>query len=138
MQFQWMNELKQFLAGEFEWGSVDNVKRIFEVNVFGVIRVTKAFLPLIRKSKGRIVNLASVAGRLTGIGNLLIFFKWSFILCIFLRSLNLLNDKAFNYCAFRFFETWNGQMVSESDYNWTSSIQVSSFAMNIIINKYYE
>lgn len=70
-----MNELKQFLAGEFEWGSVDNVKRIFEVNVFGVIRVTKAFLPLIRKSKGRIVNLASVAGRLTGIGNLLIFFK---------------------------------------------------------------
>eukprot|EP01104_Vermistella_antarctica_P002700 TRINITY_DN12917_c0_g1_i1.p1 TRINITY_DN12917_c0_g1~~TRINITY_DN12917_c0_g1_i1.p1 ORF type:complete len:320 (+),score=77.33 TRINITY_DN12917_c0_g1_i1:25-960(+) len=34
------------------------------VNVFGVARMTHAFLPMIRRSKGRIINLASVAGRL--------------------------------------------------------------------------
>ncbi len=34
-----------------------------EVNLFGAIRVTKAFVPLIRKSKGRIVNVSSMLGR---------------------------------------------------------------------------
>jgi len=35
------------------------------VNLFGAIRVTKAFAPLIRKSKGRIVNVSSILGRAT-------------------------------------------------------------------------
>ena len=34
-----------------------------EVNVWGVIRVTKASLPLIRKYQGRIVNVVSMLGR---------------------------------------------------------------------------
>ena len=33
------------------------------VNLFGAIRVTKAFLPLIRKNHGRIVNVSSILGR---------------------------------------------------------------------------
>lgn len=33
------------------------------VNAFGVIRVTNAFLPLIRKSQGRIVNVSSILAR---------------------------------------------------------------------------
>lgn len=33
------------------------------VNLFGAIRVTKKFAPLIRKSKGRIVNVSSMMGR---------------------------------------------------------------------------
>lgn len=33
------------------------------MNVLGVMRVTKAFLPLIRKSQGRIVNVSSILGR---------------------------------------------------------------------------
>ncbi len=37
--------------------------QVAEVNLFGVIRVTKAFAPLIRNSKGRIVNVSSVLGR---------------------------------------------------------------------------
>ncbi|GFU09674.1 hypothetical protein NPIL_125091 [Nephila pilipes] len=36
-----------------------------EVNTFGVVRITKAFLPLLRKSKGRIINITSLAGRTT-------------------------------------------------------------------------
>ncbi|GFT04203.1 estradiol 17-beta-dehydrogenase 2 [Nephila pilipes] len=38
-------------------------KDCMEVNLFGVIRVTKAFLPLLRRSKGRIVNITSLGGR---------------------------------------------------------------------------
>jgi NAD(P)-dependent dehydrogenase (short-subunit alcohol dehydrogenase family) len=38
-------------------------QQIFDVNVWGVIRVTKACLPLLRKSKGRVVNMASITGR---------------------------------------------------------------------------
>ncbi|KAH9508455.1 Retinol dehydrogenase 16 [Bulinus truncatus] len=37
---------------------------VFDVNVFGLIEVTRHFLPLVRKAKGRVVNTASVAGRL--------------------------------------------------------------------------
>ena len=39
---------------------------LFNVNVFGVFRVTKAFAPMIIDSKGRIVNISSIAGTLSG------------------------------------------------------------------------
>ena len=39
--------------GEVEWCNLDVYKRISEVNVFGAIRVTKTFLPLVRKAKGK-------------------------------------------------------------------------------------
>jgi len=46
--------------------SVDEVRTIWETNVFGVLAVTQAFVPLLRKSKGaRIVNVSSSLGSLT-------------------------------------------------------------------------
>lgn len=39
-------------------------KRCMDVNFFGAVEVTKAFLPLLRKSKGRLVNISSMAGEL--------------------------------------------------------------------------
>ncbi|MEH3088993.1 MAG: SDR family NAD(P)-dependent oxidoreductase [Microbacterium arborescens] len=36
----------------------------FEVNVFGQVRVTRALLPALRKSRGRIVNISSVGAEL--------------------------------------------------------------------------
>lgn len=39
------------------------VVQVSSVNVLGVMRVTRAFLPLIRKSQGRIVNVSSILGR---------------------------------------------------------------------------
>ena len=48
---------------EIEWCSVQQFQRIFDVNVIGLVRVTKTFLPLVRNVKGRIVNVASLAGQ---------------------------------------------------------------------------
>ena len=46
--------------------SVDEVRTIWETDVFGVLAVTQAFLPLLRKSKAaRIVNVSSSLGSLT-------------------------------------------------------------------------
>jgi len=45
---------------------IENFRKTFETNVFGLFAVTKAFLPLIRKSTaGRIVNMSSALGSLT-------------------------------------------------------------------------
>ena len=45
---------------------VDALRRTYETNVFGVFAVTKALLPLLRKSEaGRIVNVSSGLGSLT-------------------------------------------------------------------------
>lgn len=37
--------------------------QIAAVNLFGTMRTTKTFLPLIRKSQGRVVNVSSTLGR---------------------------------------------------------------------------
>jgi 1-acylglycerone phosphate reductase len=41
---------------------IDMAKEMYEVNVWGLIAVTKAFAPLIIEEKGSIVNMASIAG----------------------------------------------------------------------------
>ncbi|KAH6923553.1 hypothetical protein HPB50_002192 [Hyalomma asiaticum] len=51
--------------GLLEWASMPYIKKIFDVNVFGVVNVSKKFLPLLRKSKGRLVIVGSVLGRST-------------------------------------------------------------------------
>ncbi|XP_054707813.1 short-chain dehydrogenase/reductase family 9C member 7-like [Uloborus diversus] len=48
--------------GELEWTPLEVYKKQFEVNTFGVVRVTQAFLPLLRRSKGRVVTTTSVGG----------------------------------------------------------------------------
>ncbi|MER8973925.1 MULTISPECIES: oxidoreductase [unclassified Mesorhizobium] len=51
------------LLGGAEESSMAQAKSLFDVNVFGVMRVTKAVLPTMRRQgKGRIVNLSSVQG----------------------------------------------------------------------------
>lgn len=46
-----------------EEGELAAVQAMFDVNVFGVIRVTQALLPVLRRTRGTIVQLSSVAGR---------------------------------------------------------------------------
>jgi len=48
--------------GTVELESVDDVRAVMEVNFFGVVAVTKAALPLLRESGGRVVTVSSVGG----------------------------------------------------------------------------
>ncbi len=54
------------LVGPFEASTGEQIKRQFDTNVFGLMNVTRAVLPLFREKKeGVIVNVASVGGRIT-------------------------------------------------------------------------
>lgn len=51
------------LLGGAEESSTAQAQALFDVNVFGVLRVTRAVLPAMRRQgKGRIINLSSVLG----------------------------------------------------------------------------
>jgi NAD(P)-dependent dehydrogenase (short-subunit alcohol dehydrogenase family) len=53
------------LTGAFEDIGIDEIKALYETNVFGVIRVTQAVLPIMRKQRsGRIINISSGAGKI--------------------------------------------------------------------------
>jgi NAD(P)-dependent dehydrogenase (short-subunit alcohol dehydrogenase family) len=53
-------------SGRASAASLDDVRAMFETNVFGVIAVTQAMLPLLREAPvARIVNVSSSAGSLT-------------------------------------------------------------------------
>jgi NAD(P)-dependent dehydrogenase (short-subunit alcohol dehydrogenase family) len=53
-------------GGPIEFLPLDEWRGQFDVNVFGQLAVTKAALPLIRLTKGRIVFIGSIAGRVAG------------------------------------------------------------------------
>lgn len=51
------------IAGPLIHIKSEDLRRQFEVNVFGVLNVTKAFLPLLKgESPGRIINVSSLSG----------------------------------------------------------------------------
>ncbi|XP_011844358.1 PREDICTED: D-beta-hydroxybutyrate dehydrogenase, mitochondrial isoform X1 [Mandrillus leucophaeus] len=50
--------------GEVEFTSMETYKEVAEVNLWGTVRMTKSFLPLIRRAKGRVVNMSSMLGRM--------------------------------------------------------------------------
>lgn len=49
-------------VGTIEQSSVDDVRAAMEVNFFGVVAVTRAALPYLRASKGRVITVSSVGG----------------------------------------------------------------------------
>lgn len=51
------------VSGPIEFIPVEELRRQLEVNVVGQIAVTKAFLPMLRKGRGRVVNIGSIGGR---------------------------------------------------------------------------
>jgi NAD(P)-dependent dehydrogenase (short-subunit alcohol dehydrogenase family) len=52
------------VSAPLEFQPLEDIRRGFEVNVLGQIAVTQAFLPLLRETRGRIVNICSIGDRL--------------------------------------------------------------------------
>ncbi|XP_018121153.1 D-beta-hydroxybutyrate dehydrogenase, mitochondrial isoform X2 [Xenopus laevis] len=50
--------------GDVEFTTLDKYKEVMDVNLWGTVRITKAFLPLIRRAKGRVVCVGSTLGRM--------------------------------------------------------------------------
>lgn len=51
-----------------EWLLKEDFMKVLDVNLLGLIEVTLSLLPLIRKAKGRVVNVSSIGGRVALIG----------------------------------------------------------------------
>jgi NAD(P)-dependent dehydrogenase (short-subunit alcohol dehydrogenase family) len=62
-----VNNAGYALSGAAEESSVDQVRSLFDTNFLGVVRVTNAVLPLMRRQGyGRILNIGSVMGLIPG------------------------------------------------------------------------
>ena len=60
-----VNNAGQADVTPIEFNPIDQFRRVFEVNVFGLVAVTQAFLPLLHRARGRIVNIGSIGGMIT-------------------------------------------------------------------------
>jgi len=64
-----VNNAGMGLGGPLALQPLDEIRRVFEVNVFGAVTVSQAFIPLLGADRaltggpGRIVNITSVAGK---------------------------------------------------------------------------
>jgi len=44
---------------------IEEWQHLYQINLFGPVRLVKMFLPIIRKTKGRIINIGSISGRIS-------------------------------------------------------------------------
>jgi NAD(P)-dependent dehydrogenase (short-subunit alcohol dehydrogenase family) len=64
-----VNNAGMATGGPLAFESLDDIRRVFEVNVFGAVAGSQAFIPLLGADRaltgepGRIVNITSVAGK---------------------------------------------------------------------------
>jgi 1-acylglycerone phosphate reductase len=58
-----VNNAGQGLVGPTTDVPMEHVHQLFEVNVFGLIAVTQAFVNLVVKAQGKILNIGSLAGQ---------------------------------------------------------------------------
>lgn len=58
-----VNNAGILVSAPLEFVSAEQLRRQFEVNIFGTVAVTQAVMPLLRIARGRIVTIGSIAGR---------------------------------------------------------------------------
>jgi len=56
------------VGGPVEYVSEEDWRWVFDVNLFGVVALTKAAMPLLRSGTGRIVHIGSIGGRISSAG----------------------------------------------------------------------
>ena len=54
--------------GPIEWLQVIDYQQALDINTLGMVDVTTTFLPLVKQEHGRIVNMTSIAGRISPAG----------------------------------------------------------------------
>lgn len=59
-----INNAGLFFGGPLVEVELSDFEKIFDVNVLGFVRVTKAFFPLLKSRKGRVINMSSEVGRI--------------------------------------------------------------------------
>ena len=52
-------------SGPNEWMKKQDFASVLDVNLLGMIEVTLSMLPLVRKARGRVVNISSSMGRVS-------------------------------------------------------------------------
>ena len=57
-----INNAGMGISGAFEYHEDEEIKQLIDVNLLGLLRVTKLLIPYLRESKGTIINISSVAG----------------------------------------------------------------------------
>ncbi|KAF7649015.1 hypothetical protein LDENG_00148560 [Lucifuga dentata] len=62
--------------GPTDWLHLEDFTKVLDVNLTGLIDVTLQFLPLLKKAQGRVVNVASIMGRLSFAGGGYCLSKW--------------------------------------------------------------
>ncbi|HEX8075515.1 MAG TPA: SDR family oxidoreductase [Thermoleophilaceae bacterium] len=60
-----VNNAGMTVTGPLEFIPLDQLRQQLEVNLIGQVAATQGFLPLIRKARGRIVNMSSIGGRVS-------------------------------------------------------------------------
>ena len=59
-----VNNAGQNSSGPIEFLPLEELRSHLEVNLIGQVAVTQAFVPAIRRARGRVVNMSSVGGRI--------------------------------------------------------------------------
>lgn len=57
-----VNNAGLYMGGPLELMADDEIRSTYEVNVLGLLSVTRACIPMLRESAGRIVNISSISG----------------------------------------------------------------------------
>ncbi|KAI1389068.1 putative short-chain dehydrogenase/reductase [Hypoxylon trugodes] len=60
-----VNNAGTFMMGPLVHASMDEARKVYDVNVFGMLAVSQAFTPLLARAQGVILNISSLAGAVT-------------------------------------------------------------------------
>jgi len=103
--------------GYVEMITMDAYLKTAEINLFGAVRVTKTLLPLIRKAKGRVINVTSERG----------FNPWPLSSSYCITKFGL---EAFSACLRREMEQFDVKVITVAPGNFSGASSITNQAAN--------